>query len=171
MKPKVFAIAPLAILTVLLTVSPLSAQEKVAEKSETAVATPKAISARRVEKIEMTRRDTWIPKDPEKKTGLLVVIQLGPGAFATEEFALTYKIGEEMVRGRRVDVMEKVVCRGYSVGGGWAITDEEGKGFKLFTGNPTTDLDFLFEVPKTVSEVTLLYKGSPTGKPLSVKPE
>ncbi len=117
MKPKVFAIAPLAILTVLLTVSPLSAQEKVAEKSETAVATPKAISARRVEKIEMTRRDTWIPKDPEKKTGLLVVIQLGPGAFATEEFALTYKIGEEMVRGRRVDVMEKW----FVVGIVWAV--------------------------------------------------
>ncbi|MDQ5873555.1 MAG: hypothetical protein M3547_15275 [Acidobacteriota bacterium] len=122
-----------------------------------------------MERIEMGRSDTWKPSDSDKKTGALVVIRLGPGAFATEEFALRYKVGEKTVKGKKVDVMGKAVCQGYSTGGGWAITDKDGKGFKLFTGNPTTDLDFLFEIPRTVSEVTLLFKGKPSGKAVPVE--
>jgi len=162
MKLRIIALALVAVLTGLSMASPLGAVQSGAEEPEKSAAPPEALTAQAVGRIEMSRSKTWTPSDPEKNTGALVVIRLGRGAFATEEFALTYKVGEKM---------EKAVCRGYSVGSGWAITDEEGRGFQLFTGNPTTDLDFLFEVPKTVAEVTLLYKGNPTGKPVPVRAE
>ncbi|MDQ5856875.1 MAG: hypothetical protein M3542_01170 [Acidobacteriota bacterium] len=167
MKPRFSVIASFTLSMVLATFSLLAAQEEAA-KPET-VAAPEALSARSVESIEMSRTKTWTPSDPAKKTGALVVIRLPAGGFATEEFALAYKAGQKTVKGKKVDVMGKAVSRGYSTGGGWAVTDEEGKGFKLFTGNPVTDIDFLFEIPKTVSEVTLLYKGKPAGKPVAVR--
>ena len=146
----------------------LVAQEKEGQKAEGAAAQPQALSARMVERIRMTQQETWTPSDPERRTGALVVVRLGPGAVATEEFTLTYKVSASS-RGET----GKAFCRGYTVGRmGWAITkDEQGKGFQLFTGNPTTDVTFLFEIPKSVSEVTLLHKGKPTGAPVPVKAE
>lgn len=159
---RIFVIALVAVSAGLVASSPLVAKQSEAKEPERVAAPPVALTARSVGRIEMTRRDTWTPRDPEKNTGALVVIRFGQGAFATEEFALSYKVGEKL---------EKAVCRGYSTGGGWAITDEEGRGFQLFTGNPVTDIDFLFEIPKGVAEVTLLYKGNPTGGPVPVKGE
>lgn len=170
MKSRFFVAASFALSMVLATVPSVAAQEKEAAKPES-VAAPEAVSARAVANVEMGRTKTWTPSDPANKTGALVVIRLPAGGFATEEFALAYKAGEKTVKGKKVDVMGKAVARGYSTGGGWAVTDEEGKGFKLFTGNPVTDIDFLFEIPKTVSEVTLLYKGKPAGNAVAVQSE
>ncbi|HZI66248.1 MAG TPA: hypothetical protein VFF17_06755 [Thermoanaerobaculia bacterium] len=168
MKPRFSVTSSLALSMVLAAAPALAVQE--AAKPGT-VAAPEAVSARAVANMEMSRTKTWTPSDPEKNTGALVVIRLPAGGFATEEFALAYKVGEKTVKGKKVDVMGKAVSRGYSTGGGWAVTDEEGKGFKIFTGNPVTDLDFLFEIPKTVSEVTLLYKGKPAGNTVAVLSE
>lgn len=170
MKPRFFVTASFTLSMALATVPHLAAQEKEAAKPES-VAAPEALSARAVKDVYMSRTKTWTPSDPAKNTGALVVIRLPAGGFATEEFVLTYKAGEKTVKGKKVDVKGRAVSRGYSTGGGWAVTDEEGKGFKLFTGNPVTDIEFLFEIPKTVSEVTLLYKGKPAGNPVAVQSE
>lgn len=168
MKPR-FSVTSSVTLSIVLAAAPALAVQEAAKPES--VAAPEAVSARAVANVEMGRTKTWTPSDPAKKTGALVVIRLPAGGFATEEFALAYKAGEKTVKGKKVDVMGKAVARGYSTGGGWAVTDEEGKGFKLFTGNPVTDLDFLFEIPKTVSEVTLYYKGKPAGNPVAVRSE
>lgn len=168
MAPRFSVTSSLTLSMVLAAAPALAVQE--AAKPES-VAAPEALSARAVENVDMGRTKTWTPSDPAKKTGALVVIRLPAGGFATEEFALAYKAGEKTVKGKKVDVMGKAVARGYSTGGGWAVTDEEGKGFKLYTGNPVTDIDFLFEIPKTVSEVTLLYKGKPAGNAVAVQSE
>ena len=170
MKSRFSVIASLTLSMALATVHSSAAQEKEAAKPGT-IAAPEALSARSVESVEMSRTKTWTPSDPAKKIGALVVIRLPAGGFATEEFALAYKAGQKTVKGKKVDVMGKAVSRGYSTGGGWAVTDGEGKGFKLYTGNPVTDIDFLFEIPKAVSEVTLLYKGKPAGNAVAVQSE
>lgn len=164
-----FSVTSSLTLSIVLAAAPALAVQEAAKPES--VAAPEALSARAVENVDMGRTKTWTPSDPAKKTGALVVIRLPAGGFATEEFALAYKAGEKTVKGKKVDVMGKAVARGYSTGGGWAVTDEEGKGFKLYTGNPVTDIDFLFEIPKTVSEVTLLYKGKPAGNAVAVQSE
>ncbi len=127
---------------------------------------PEAVSAAAVEEIRMSRAKNWTPSHPEK-IGVLVVIRLPLGSYGTEDLSLAY--GSTSAKNPKAKgSSNRAPALGYATGGGWAITDGKGKGWKLSTGKPSTDLKFLFEVPKGTSEVTLLYKGKPAGAPLTV---
>ncbi len=152
------ATAVLATLTALLVSGPSIAQQKEPPRGDQAVALPEIGSVNVVEEHRMSSTFTWKPSDPQHKAGALTIIRVGPGPYDTQEFALSYK-------GKK-GTMEKSLCRAYRLGRStWATMKEEGMGFRFFTGNPTTDIHFLFEIPKNATEVVLLYKGKAAGPP------
>lgn len=134
--------------------SPLTAQEAVPPDPTTL----SVVSARLVESIAMPRH-RWLPPDPQTQSGLLLTIRLPThAAFSTEDFKVVYE---------RPGGQATSVCRGYAMSMGWLIADEEGKGWKLFTGGKVADVPFLFVVPTDVGDVTLRLRDQQVGAPLA----
>lgn len=120
---------------------------------------PEALSAEFVDHVSMGNK-TWEPPDPSKNIGVIVVIKLVPNtSYRTEEFALVFK---------SLDQEKKAICRGYSAGM-WFLTNEEGEGWVFSTGGKAAEIEFIFVIPKDVSEVRLSHKGQLTGKTIKIK--
>lgn len=132
--------------------------------AQEAPARPEGVDASVQKSIQMSQNKYWTPSEPAKNVGVVITIRLVPkGTFKPEEFAL--KFGEPKDK-------NTAPCIGYTSAGMWFVSKDEQQpltGMTLYMGEKAAEIPFLFVVPKEATEVTVLYKGEPAGKPLALK--